>query len=278
LRVFRPTLDHLFAFRKAAYLGDKLPTLLIAAPGRGRVEAWWEFLADVREARWDYPLPVYVAAWEDLPTDDERLLTQSRQLPTEELRRTFRIDPLRLRRPSSLLPHPVGDALRPSGRPHAAACLEHVALALVPSDRELLALVGSHPFLPPQAMATVLGWQISRVRKHRRRLTERGLMRLVGADEIGREAALELGESERERRHHRARRARGAGRASRMRDSEAGPSLVARRTPDTRGPSGDPHRRRSGHGGHPGRRALPAQAALEASVLIRARHPGRRRR
>jgi len=194
VRVFRPVLDHLFAYRKAEWLGDKLPTLLIAAPGRGRVNAWWEFLEEVREARWDYPLPAYVAAWEDLPTDDERLLTRSKQLPSEKLRRTLRFEPLRPRRPSSPLSRPVGDALRPSGRPHAAICLEHVALDLTPSDRELLPLVGSHPFLPAKAMATVLGWTMSRVRKHRRRLIERGLMRPVGPDEIGKHAQLELGE------------------------------------------------------------------------------------
>jgi len=70
--------------------------------------------------------------------------------------------------------------------------LDSVALTLSPADRLLLDLVACHPFLPREHLATVLDWTDERVRVRRNRLIARGLMRLVAADEAGKQAMREL--------------------------------------------------------------------------------------
>jgi hypothetical protein len=47
----------------------------------------------------------------------------------------------------------------------------------------LLDLVGRHPFLPAESLATVLGWEVRRVRERRQRLLQLGLVRLLNAEE-----------------------------------------------------------------------------------------------
>jgi Replication-relaxation len=45
--------------------------------------------------------------------------------------------------------------------------------------------VGRHPFQPPERLAAVLGWQVKWARQIRNRLMARGLMRLLGPEEVG---------------------------------------------------------------------------------------------
>lgn len=188
LDVHRGALNHLFTLHRF----HRLPTVLIAAPGATRAAGWRELLEDVRQRHLVPPLPAYVTPWVNLPTGDEQLLAQTGQIPASELRRSLSVAALQPRRSSSPLPHFVGDAFAPPERVGPTDGLGRVALLVSPTDRELLALVGRHPFLTLDRIATVLGWRRTAARCRRDRLVEMGLMRLGGDDEVGEHAAREL--------------------------------------------------------------------------------------
>jgi len=193
IQAYRPTLGYLYALQRVEQSrGCDIPTLLVATPGRARAAEWTELLEELERAQNTYPLPTYVTPRYELPTTDPALFRIFRPVSTERMQRPIQVPRLRPRRSSSPIPRPVGPALIPLTRPTLAHGRGRVAMGLTPSDRELLTLVGKHPFLTLQRLAVVLGWQVDKVRRWRNRMTEQGLMRLVAADEIGAEARLEL--------------------------------------------------------------------------------------
>ncbi len=194
LRAYHTTLGRLLLLRSAQ--GSRFPTLVVATTDRRRAAAWGQMLEDSRRARFEAPLPVCVATWEDLPGGIEGLarFMGSFQPPAEGLSHRIQLERLRSRRPCSRVPCLVGDALSmTSAALRAGNTLGRAAIGLSPTDRALLDFVGRHPFQPPERLASVLGWQVKWARQLRNRLMARGLMRLLGPEEVGADfGALEL--------------------------------------------------------------------------------------
>lgn len=188
LRLHRPTLDHLLVLR--GLHGGGLPALVVATD-TGRATAWRGLLEEVRKARSEAPLAARVATWDELRAEPATLADGlvDGQEASEALVQRIRLRPLRPRQPDAPLPRFVGDALAPGGRSHARDGLGRVALSLSVSDRELLDLVGRHPFLPSESLAVVLDWSPPALLRRRDRLIAQGLLRLAGADEAGADGA-----------------------------------------------------------------------------------------
>ena len=75
----------------------------------------------------------------------------------------------------------VGAVCRPDASTDGdLGCL---ALQVSPMEQLLLDIVGRHPFLAAESLATVLGWQVRRVRARRAHLIEMGFIRLLSAGE-----------------------------------------------------------------------------------------------
>lgn len=193
VRLYRSTIDNLLRLR---HIEATFPILIVATPGRRRMRAWEMLLEEASRARLDMPLRACLTTWDELDAGLAGLeqLSNVQQVTEERLIQRIRWQPLRRRQLSGPLPQPVGHSLIPgtSSRSTVADGLGRVALSLPPSDRLLLDLVACHPFLSREHLATVLGWEDERVRCRRNRLLANGLMRLVGADEVGTQATREL--------------------------------------------------------------------------------------
>ncbi len=190
---YRTVLGDLFAVRGLGQ-GD-LPTLLIVTSDRGRAAAWLVLVEEVRRGRAEAPLTACIATWDGLHAGLEVLARQAGEggQSAEHLVQRVRLQPARPRRQVDGLPRLVGDALCLTGRTHADDGLGRIALGLSPADRALLDLVGRHPFLTPERLATVLGWSGEVVHRRLRRLVNRGLMRRLGPSELSKAAGgLEL--------------------------------------------------------------------------------------
>jgi hypothetical protein len=72
--------------------------------------------------------------------------------------------------------------------------LSRLALVLTSMERSLLDVVGRHPFLPADGLATVLGWDVRRLRVRRARLVRLGLIRLLNFEQGGAPLASALAE------------------------------------------------------------------------------------
>lgn len=191
---YRSMLDHLLILR--GIRGGVLPTLLVATLDSGGVAAWMALLEATRCRRAEAPLAASITTWDDLRA--------GRAVPSlpdgvdepvaEHLIRHVRLRPGPSGRPGDRLPRLVDGALHTRrGWADAADALELVSLELSGSDRALLDLVGRHPFLPSAHLATVLGTSVETTRRRRSRLIARGLLRLVGPEEVdAKVAVLEL--------------------------------------------------------------------------------------
>src|SRR5712692_9795255 len=194
LAYYRAALGDLFTLRGIAQ-GD-LPTLLVVTSDGRRAAAWLALLEELRRGRAESPLTACIATWDGLRAGLEVLARQAGEggQSAERLVQRVRLRPGTRVRRAGALPRLVGDALLlPAARPHADDGLGRVAIGLSVADRTLLELVGRHPFLTPDRLATVLGWSREAVRRRRGRLLDQGLMRLLGPGELGKAAAgLEL--------------------------------------------------------------------------------------
>ncbi len=192
VRAYRAALNHLLVLR--GLHDGALPALVIATGHPGRITAWDRLLQETSRARLDTPLRACVATWAELQADPGRLTTLADDRPAEPVAQPGRLQPLRPRRPASRLPSVIGDSLENPTRDLAPSdTLGRIALQLTAVDRRLLDLVGRHPFLPPDRLAAIFGWQVSWLRRRRNRLIAFGLMRLVEPGEIGdRAGSLEL--------------------------------------------------------------------------------------
>ena len=186
LRAYRTSLGRLLLLRSAQ--DSHFPTLVVATTDRRRAAAWGQMLEDSRRARFEAPLPAYVATWEELPSGLDGLarFMGSAQPPADRLSHRIQLERLRSRRSCSRVPCLVGEALSTTSAASGADnALGRAAIELSATERALLDIVGRHPFQPPERLAAVLGWQVKWARQLRNRLMARGLMRLLGRDEIG---------------------------------------------------------------------------------------------
>lgn len=179
LRVYRPPLGQLLA---SARMSDgSVPTLVVATTD-ARQCAWIRLLDDLARSRGAAPLPARVVSWRDLRdnttslADVPSIVRPSTPFPIREPR----IQPLAPRQPSSPIPRTVGTPFQTGS---SNRDLGSLALDVAPVERTLLDLIGRHPFLPADSLATVLGWEVRRVRERRDRLIRLGLVRLLGVGE-----------------------------------------------------------------------------------------------
>lgn len=192
-RIYRTSLVRLLQLRRIER--KPLPPVVIATEAERGITVWRQLLEEIRRGRFEAPLTGHIVEWRSLHADLERL-EEGRgacHVPVDHLMRTISVQELRDRPVISPLPRIVGDVLRtPVGTSRASGALELVALTLTPADYRLLSVLACHPFLSPDKLAIVLAWQLETVRRRRNRLVDRGLIRLVEPDEIGKDANLQL--------------------------------------------------------------------------------------
>ncbi|MCC6177286.1 MAG: replication-relaxation family protein [Chloroflexi bacterium] len=177
LDVHRQALAHLLALRHQAT--DPMPTLVVATTN-ARKHPWSRLLSDVAQVRSEAPLAARVVTWSELRDDVPltSLTDSTAELPGTNLVMRLQVPAMESRLPGSRIPQPVG--------PDFAARAPNVdrLLALKGMDRDLLDLIGRHPFLPSAGLAMVLGWELRRLRERLARLMRLGFARLVEPGEI----------------------------------------------------------------------------------------------
>lgn len=190
LRAHRQTLARLMVLRPL--VGGAIPRLVVATT-EARRTAWTRLIDDVARSQRDVPLMARVVTWQELRDNVAALGDVAADAsPSSTFRlRPPTLRPLEPRQPGSPIPRPIGDALQPGS---STGSLGRLALEVTPMERSLLDLVGRHPFLPANSLATVLGWEVRRVRERRERLISVGLVRLVDRQESGRSAVGDLSE------------------------------------------------------------------------------------
>lgn len=146
--------------------------LVIATPERRRGEAWRRLLDEVADARGLVPPPARITTWQ--PVLGARPGPQpGAGGSTGRLHRVRVIEPS----PSRIgRPIPATDAFG-FARADAGARLST-------ADRMLLDVVGRHPFLGVDDLATVLAWPAAETRRRRDTLRDGGLLRLVDPAEV----------------------------------------------------------------------------------------------
>ena len=186
LDVHRQALAHLLVLRHQAT--DPMPTLVVATT-EARKHPWSRLLSDVARARSEAPLAARVVTLARAPR--RRFAHESdRRAIAELIRNQPRHAPAGARdgatTPRQPDPRPVG--------PDFAARAPTVSrlLALKGMDRDLLDLIGRHPFLSSAGLATVLGWEVGRLRERLARTIGLGFARLVEPREIRASAHTEL--------------------------------------------------------------------------------------
>jgi hypothetical protein len=174
-------------------VGSTFPMLVVATTD-ARQAAWIRLLREAARSQGHAPLEACIVSWQALRDDPAALrdaATATRPSTTVRVRRLTR-RPLDPRRPGSQIPRLVGAICRPDASTDGdLGCL---ALQVSPMEQLLLDIVGRHPFLATESLATILGWELRRVRARRARLDRLGLLRLLGADERRQTAPVELTE------------------------------------------------------------------------------------
>lgn len=180
LHVYRPALGRLLGLR-GIDSGCTTSTLVVSTT-EARRDAWLRLLDDLARSRRDAPLLAYISTWRQLDGDAS---TFGQVVAHGRTSSTFAVRAPRLRRLSprqrnSPIPRPVGTPFRADS---SGPDLGSLALEIAPIDRPLLDLIGRHPFLPADRLASALGWETRKVRERRARLIHLGLVRLLGDDE-----------------------------------------------------------------------------------------------
>ncbi len=161
------------AFRR----GD-LPDLVVATTSEGRALAWRELLEQARRDRGTAPLPARVFTWEEVGDGLRGRLPP--RLPAKRHIAPLDLDAVEPAGQGRSLPRPVSTGL---ARRRAGA--GGAALELSPDCRELLALVGRHPFLGTGDLATLTGRRTGTMARLAAHLARSGLVRKIGEDELG---------------------------------------------------------------------------------------------
>ncbi|HEU4927323.1 MAG TPA: replication-relaxation family protein, partial [Vicinamibacterales bacterium] len=163
-------------------VGSTFPTLVVATTD-DRQMAWVRLLDEAARSRGCAPLGARIVTWQSLRDDMYALgdaATATRPSTTVGVVRPS-LRPLDPRRSGRPIPRLVGAVCRPDAS--TSEDLGCLALQVSPMERVLLDVVGRHPFLTAESLATILGWQVRRVRARRARLIGLGLVRLLGAGE-----------------------------------------------------------------------------------------------
>lgn len=189
LSLYRPTIDHLLAYRQVR--PNAVPVLII---GTSRVEGWNTLLREACRRRQEAPLRACVADWDDLGIGLEAIESPGEQEMSKALDRSVDLQPLGPWRTARRVPRLVSDALSVSPHTRTDNALGRAALSMAPHDHTLLRQIGLHPFLPPASLATILGWEIPSVRRRLNRLVGLRLLQFLGPDEAGRDAEMEMAE------------------------------------------------------------------------------------
>lgn len=181
LRVYRSSLRRLLTLRRG--FDGPLPTLVVATTDARR-SAWNRLLEDIEAPSGSSSIDARVVTWRELRDDTTALrdVAVSAGSSVSSCARNLRLRAGEAKHPSRRIPQPVGPSLR---HRESADWIEAGALAVTPQERMLLDLVGRHPFLPAASLATVLGWEVRRVRERRQRLLRLDLVRLLNAEEVG---------------------------------------------------------------------------------------------
>jgi hypothetical protein len=193
IAAYAPTLDRLLRLRHVER--GALPPLVVLTRDDARHSAW-ERLLESSARKWrDAPLAASVATWRGLAAAVAALVA-SEPGPTRSFGHPVRVRPGGVCQPGRALRSVVGGPLTepPAGRESESARLGRLALGLTAADRLILDLLARHPFLPTDGLAVALGCTCARARWTRKSLLGRGLVRLLGADEAGVHADLELAE------------------------------------------------------------------------------------
>lgn len=185
IRAYRQTIDWLIQLRHER--GGSLPPLVVATPDDQRADEWLALLADRAEARRDAPLQACVARWRKIGAVLAEAQKRPELWPTD-CRSLARRPPRRSACPSSdgrRLPVFVGGPLAEPRAPESRVeRLGHLALNLTWVDLSILEKLGPHPFLSTARLAVWLKKGPREVRHLRKSLIERGLVRLLTADEL----------------------------------------------------------------------------------------------
>ncbi len=181
LAAYRGRLLGLLEYRRSH--SGRVPTLVIAAPSQQRVATWNKLLDELARLSRQLPLPTWLVTWSEVTSGLEPVhLRQGYTCrPTPEHDRPVR---MRTRHPAPVsrpVPRIVGELPLP-------------ALRLGSADREMLDVVGRHPFLPLTSLAAVVGSSLDRCRRRRALLVEAGLARVLGSEEVGEHAVRSLTE------------------------------------------------------------------------------------
>lgn len=166
---------------------DPLPWLVVATTD-ARIDGWNRLLDAIALAVKAAPLGAHVVTWRELRSGDvqPRLPTPSSDSSESELVRRLQVTPLVPRPPGSRIPRPIG--------PDIEARVPSIGrlLAVKGMDRDLLDLIGRHPFLSSDGLATVLGWEVRRLRERLSRMIGLGFVRLVEPRETRASSHAEL--------------------------------------------------------------------------------------
>jgi len=170
--VHRHLLAQLLAMRHLTV--DAFPTLVVATTD-ARQAAWHHLLRDVARERGEALLSGVVATWSELREDRANFDQIAPCIrPTSSFSvRHLQLPPLDPRPPGKPIPQPVRRGLS------LGAVTAHQMLTLTGMERDLLDLIGRHPFLSPDSLAAVLGWEVRRLRERLARVIRNGLVRLL---------------------------------------------------------------------------------------------------
>ena len=175
VQAYRPTLLHLMRWRESDE--PNLSLVVIATEHRRRAAAIDALASEVREQLGVAPLMMVVATWSDLAFVLPSAIAQWVGTAEQELKR----DPVAPRKHVSVnhqVPPVVGSATPCSALSNSRQ-----------ADMEMLTMIGRHPFIPLADIGVLMGSKAAVGRRRCRRLIADDLVRIVGQDEIGDDAA-----------------------------------------------------------------------------------------
>jgi hypothetical protein len=184
MRSYRSVLNHLLAMRTMDC--GSVPMLVVATEAGRRMRAWEAALQETAENHREAPLSASIANWSDLRAGlrahSAIQLGSPVEPPSDMLSGLPRLEDAPA---SRRLPKIVGSLDELDQRsPQVEERLAWISLAVSPSDRQLLDLLGRHPFLSNGQLAVLIDRPIRAVRSQCRQLASQGLVRTVGPEEV----------------------------------------------------------------------------------------------
>ncbi len=164
---------------------EAVPTLIVATRDEDRVASWTRFLIEVGQSRHDTPPSTRIATWDQLRAGVRVPWQREAVVLTPVSEPSTGLPPTVCGPPTRPIPRLVG------GSPLVHACpasllheRERGTVRLTDRDRMVLALIGRHPFLTSDEVATVLGRQKSATRQATASLQLKSMLRTLLPTEI----------------------------------------------------------------------------------------------